>query len=109
MKQPKCDISNGQWKSIKKKNGYYRVVAGDDNYTIANLYQNDANANLIASAPEMLKVLKAVNKYNWDCNQGRLDDHHKKTMRFGGLWNLVETTLKKLNAYETYPEVEGGE
>jgi len=69
----------------------------------------EADAKLLASAPEMLEVLKAVNKYNWDCNQGRLDDHHKKTMRFGGLWNLVETTLKKLNAYETYPEVEGGE
>jgi len=90
---------------------YYYTYEGVRNF----IYEKQSNlleelhSNLIASAPEMLKVLKAVNKYNWDCNQGRLDDHHKKTMRFGGLWNLVETTLKKLNAYETYPEVEGGE
>ena len=63
MKHTKCDISNGQWKSIEKKNGYFRVVAGDDNYPIANLYQNDANANLIASAPEMLRTLKYVQEW----------------------------------------------
>ncbi len=63
----------------------------------------DSNAKLIKFAPEMLDVLKFVNKYNWDCNQGRLDDQHKRTMRFGSVWNLVQGILEKLDEYETYP------
>jgi len=110
--------TKGKWE-VKESDGVLTIVCTDLNgrkYYIADVNGDSdfeptyrANASLIASAPEMLKVLKAVNKYNWDCNQGRFDDLHKKTMRFGGLWNLVETTLKKLNAYETYPEAEGGE
>jgi hypothetical protein len=80
MKQTKCDISNGQWKSIKKKNGYYRVVAGDDNYPIANLYQNDANANLIASAPEMLNALKMILDYH-DRDKDNETDLHFENAR----------------------------
>ncbi len=63
----------------------------------------ESNARLITSAPEMLNVLKAVNKYNWDCNQGRLDDQHKRTMRFEGIWHLVQGVLETLDEYETYP------
>ena len=63
----------------------------------------ESNLKLITSAPEMLRVLKAVNKYNWDCNQGRLDDHHKKTMRFEWIWDRVQGVLENLDEYETYP------
>tara|TARA_Y100000310_G_scaffold313088_1_gene361036 strand:+ start:96 stop:305 length:210 start_codon:yes stop_codon:yes gene_type:complete len=57
-------------------------------------------------APEMLEVLKQVNKYMWDCNQGRLDDDHRKAMRWSGLWDRVESILEKMDEYETYPEDE---
>ena len=46
------------------------------NNTTEGKNELDSNAKLIKFAPEMLDVLKLVNKYNWDCNQGRLYDEH---------------------------------
>jgi len=63
----------------------------------------ESNIKLITSAPEMLSVLKAVNKYNWDCNQGRLDDSHKRNMRFDAIWYLVQRVLERMGEYEEYP------
>jgi|TARA_R100000655_G_scaffold106031_1_gene154856 hypothetical protein len=61
------------------------------------------NAKLITHASEMLEVLKYVNKYNWDCNQGRLDDSNVRNMRFSALWDSVQDILEKLGEYEQYP------
>ena len=73
------------------------------NNTTEGKNELDSNAKLIKFAPEMLDVLKLVNKYNWDCNQGRLYDEHNRFMRFGGVWDLVRDILEKLDEYETYP------
>ena len=73
------------------------------NNTTEGKNELDSNAKLIKFAPEMLDVLKLVNKYNWDCNQGRLYDEHKRIMRVGGVWDLVRDILEKLDEYETYP------
>ena len=73
------------------------------NNTTEGKNELDSNAKLIKFGPEMLDVLKLVNRYNWDCNQGRLYDEHKRIMRFAGVWDLVRDILEKLDEYETYP------
>jgi|GEM_PF-4616068 len=55
--------TKGKWTAVK---GEYGLDIDANEGTIATIYANDgeakANANLIASAPDMLEMLKKLNK-----------------------------------------------
>lgn len=105
------NITRGKWELDQVNrysiNGYVEEEAFAETICEMNTglskKELESNATLITSAPEMLNVLKAVNKYNWDCNQGRLDDRHERNMRFNAIWYLVQRVLERMGEYEEYP------
>lgn len=56
------EITQGEWKFIRNENNFEIKVFGVNNWiiaqTITNEKQDEANAKLIACAPEMLEMLK---------------------------------------------------
>ena len=65
--------TKGKWKSFTANANGFGVTNGDTVIAIAgetDLKENEANANLIASAPEMLEALLQINNLELDDSFG---------------------------------------
>jgi hypothetical protein len=87
--------TKGKWEIKPLKNGKSKVfVNGKDfrgnkcDYDIATC-QNMANANLIASAPKMLKSLKLILD---ECRAVTVTGYHNKLMN---IWEMAEEAIAK--------------
>ena len=60
------NYTKGEWRVIGGK-GEYSVISVDEQITLANVYGKDkANAQLIASAPDLYEALKAIMTERYD-------------------------------------------
>jgi len=90
----------GKWKAEPRDGKNWRVHSEDygtlayleDPYHAAPDGMVEANALLMAAAPEMLRVLQAVNRI-----AVRYGDGGPRTQAFTALYNLVKPLLAKLD------------
>lgn len=79
-----------KWNVVLKKRTAFRSVVDNDGITIAEIWDNwgkgEANANLIASAPDMLECLKQL-RYFMSLQYGK-DDLHVQS---------IDRILNKIN------------
>jgi len=65
--------TKGEWKFIRNKNNFEIETFGISNWiiakTITNVEQDEANAKLIACAPEMLEMLERVEYWCSNVNE----------------------------------------
>jgi hypothetical protein len=71
--------TKGTWTWVEVTNEKNRYAIDDDGYPVATVV-GEANANLIASAPEMLKALKMVVDYH-DRDEDNETDLHFENAR----------------------------
>jgi hypothetical protein len=94
--------TQGKWEAvISNKKDDYIIWAGDEGVFIATtqsvppaahetgIYGKQANANLIAAAPEMLKSLKLILD---ECRAVTVTGYHNKLMN---IWEMAEETIAK--------------
>ena len=94
--------TKGKWEAvISHKKDDYIIWAGDEGVFIATtqsvppaahetgMYGKQANANLIASAPEMLKSLKLILD---ECRAVTVTGYHNKLMN---IWEMAEEAIDK--------------
>jgi hypothetical protein len=109
MREGIMNHTKGKWEAvISNKKDDYIIWAGDEGVFIATtqsvppaahetgMYGKQANANLIAAAPELFKALKYINKECVKMNRGDYDETPEKiNYVFSGIWKKAEEAIAR--------------
>ena len=96
--------TKGKWEIENRSDKITQVISYDINTAEAKdicVVSDDwneqvANANLIASAPELLKALKYINKECVKMNRGDYDETPEKIdYVFSGIWKKAEEAIAR--------------
>ena len=75
--------TEGKWSVVEIDNKKNRYAVDDDGYPVATVV-GEANANLIASAPEMLKALKKCANFYFESSTDFQDEVYALIARAEG-------------------------